>query len=42
LLATALWVGLHGFAQLQVAAPLFPWPPQLAKSMIERLALLRD
>ena len=40
--ATALWVGLHGFAQLQVAAPLFPWPPELQKPIIDRLALLLD
>jgi AcrR family transcriptional regulator len=39
--ATALWVGLHGFAQLQVAAPLFPWPPDVRDSIIDRLALLR-
>ncbi|MGC4759056.1 TetR/AcrR family transcriptional regulator [Micromonospora trifolii] len=39
--ATALWVGLHGFAQLQVAAPLFPWPPELRDSIIDRMALLR-
>ena len=40
--ATALWVGLHGFAQLRVAAPLFPWPPELPKPIIDRLALLLD
>ncbi|MGC4838057.1 TetR/AcrR family transcriptional regulator [Micromonospora vinacea] len=39
--ATALWVGLHGFAQLRVAAPLFPWPPELRDSIINRLAQLR-
>ncbi|CCH19696.1 TetR/AcrR family transcriptional regulator [Micromonospora lupini] len=39
--ATALWVGLHGLAQLRVAAPLFPWPPELRDSVIERMALLR-
>ncbi|MCX5065855.1 TetR/AcrR family transcriptional regulator [Micromonospora lupini] len=39
--ATALWVGLHGFAQLRVATPLFPWPPELRDSVIERMALLR-
>lgn len=39
--ATALWVGLHGFAQLQVAAPLFPWPSDLRESVIDRLALVR-
>ncbi|MEV8375937.1 TetR/AcrR family transcriptional regulator [Kribbella sp. NPDC056861] len=40
--ATALWVGLHGLAQLRVATPLFPWPPHLQDSVIARLALLRD
>lgn len=40
--ATALWVGLHGFAQLQVATPLFPWPPELQTVIINRLALLPD
>lgn len=39
--ATALWVGLHGLAQLRVAAPLFPWPPGLRDSVIDRMALLR-
>ncbi|MCG5457564.1 TetR/AcrR family transcriptional regulator [Micromonospora sp. PSH03] len=39
--AAALWVGLHGFAQLQVAAPLFPWPPGLLDSIIDRMTLLR-
>ena len=39
--ATALWVGLHGIAQLQVATPLFPWPENLRDSIIDRLALLR-
>lgn len=36
--ATALWVGLHGLAQLRPAAPLFPWPPQLADALVNRLA----
>jgi AcrR family transcriptional regulator len=40
--ATALWVGLHGLAQLRVAAPLFPWPPDLQDVVIDRLALLLD
>ncbi|GAA4238789.1 hypothetical protein GCM10022254_56160 [Actinomadura meridiana] len=39
--ATALWVGLHGLAQLREAAPLFPWPPRLEAELIERLSLLR-
>lgn len=40
--ATALWVGLHGLAQLRVAASLFPWPADLQDSLVDRLALLRD
>lgn len=39
--ATALWVALHGFAQLQSTAPLFPWPPHLLDTLIDRL-VLRD
>jgi hypothetical protein len=39
--AAALWVGLHGLAQLRVAASLFPWPPDLEESIVERLAQLR-
>ncbi|MEV8378851.1 TetR/AcrR family transcriptional regulator [Kribbella sp. NPDC056861] len=39
--ATALWVSLHGLAQLQVATPLFPWPSGLQSTLIGRLALLR-
>ncbi|MCZ9351504.1 TetR/AcrR family transcriptional regulator [Streptomyces mutabilis] len=39
--ATALWAGLHGLAQLQVATPLFPWPSGLQSTLIDRLALLR-
>jgi AcrR family transcriptional regulator len=39
--AAALWVGLHGLAQLRVAASLFPWPPDLEESIVERLARLR-
>ncbi|MGC4942630.1 TetR/AcrR family transcriptional regulator [Kribbella sp. DT2] len=38
--AAALWVGLHGLAQLRVAASLFPWPPDLEATLVERLALL--
>jgi AcrR family transcriptional regulator len=40
--ATALWVGLHGLAQLRVATSLFPWPADLPESLVNRLALLRD
>ena len=38
--ATALWVGLHGLAQLRVATPLFPWPPDLEANLVTRLARL--
>lgn len=40
--AAALWVGLHGFAQLQTAASLFPWPDGLLRTIVDRLALLQD
>ncbi|GAA3580242.1 TetR/AcrR family transcriptional regulator [Kribbella ginsengisoli] len=40
--AAALWVGLHGFAQLQTAASLFPWPDGLLATIVDRLALLQD
>jgi hypothetical protein len=40
--AAALWVGLHGFAQLQTAASLFPWPADLLRTITDRLALLQD
>jgi AcrR family transcriptional regulator len=39
--ATALWVALHGLAQLRSAAVLFPWPPDVLDVLIDRLALLR-
>ena len=39
--ATALWVALHGLAQLRSAAPQFPWPPDVLDVLIDRLALLR-
>jgi AcrR family transcriptional regulator len=40
--AAALWVGLHGFAQLQTAASLFPWPTDLLRTITDRLALLQN
>jgi AcrR family transcriptional regulator len=40
--AAALWVGLHGFAQLRTAASLFPWPDGLLRTITDRLALLQD
>ena len=39
--ATALWVALHGLAQLRSAATLFPWPPDVLDVLIVRLARLR-
>ena len=38
--AAALWVALHGLAQLRTTAPLFPWPPELLDVLVDRLALL--
>ena len=37
--ATALWVALHGLAELQPRALLFPWPPNLLDTLIDRLVL---
>ena len=37
--ATALWVALHGLAELQSRALLFPWPPNLLDTLIDRLVL---
>jgi AcrR family transcriptional regulator len=38
--ATALWVGLHGYATLRASVPAFPWPaPQaLLATLVDRLA----
>lgn len=38
--AAALWVALHGLAQLRAAAPRFPWPEDLLNTLIDRLALV--
>ncbi|WP_460651237.1 TetR/AcrR family transcriptional regulator [Kribbella endophytica] len=38
--AAAVWVALHGLAQLRVAASLFPWPADLEATLVGRLALL--
>ncbi|MET0235034.1 MAG: TetR/AcrR family transcriptional regulator [Kibdelosporangium sp.] len=38
--ATALWVGMHGLAQLRPVSPMFPWPEGLLDNMVRRLALL--
>jgi AcrR family transcriptional regulator len=40
--AAALWVALHGFAQLRTAASRFPWPADLLRTITDRLALLQD
>lgn len=40
--ATALWVTLHGYAGLQSAAPLFPWPENFLATLEERALLLTD
>ena len=39
--ATALWVALHGLAQLRSTATLFPWPPDVLDVLVDRLAVLR-
>ncbi|MGI4893582.1 MAG: TetR/AcrR family transcriptional regulator [Janthinobacterium lividum] len=36
--AVALWVGLHGLAELRRTAPLFPWPASLATDLVTNLA----
>ncbi|WP_264777780.1 TetR/AcrR family transcriptional regulator [Deinococcus aetherius] len=36
--AAALWVALHGLAQLRTAASLFPWPEELLERLTNRLA----
>ncbi|MFJ4657011.1 TetR/AcrR family transcriptional regulator [Nocardia sp. NPDC088792] len=36
--AVALWLGLHGLAHQQAAAPNFPWPPDIAERLITALA----
>jgi AcrR family transcriptional regulator len=41
--AMAVWVGLHGYVGLRIAAPDFPWPERdaLLDALIQRLAGLR-
>jgi AcrR family transcriptional regulator len=41
--ATALWVALHGYVNLQAAVPHFPWPPGdgVLDNLIDRIALLK-
>lgn len=38
--AMAVWVGLHGYVGLRIAAPDFPWPPAdaLLDTLVHRLA----
>ncbi|MFD2466457.1 TetR/AcrR family transcriptional regulator [Amycolatopsis silviterrae] len=38
--ATALWVGLHGLAELRPASPKFPWPAGVLEVLVNRLAML--
>ncbi|MGW6128730.1 TetR/AcrR family transcriptional regulator [Cellulomonas sp. NPDC055163] len=38
--AVALWTALHGLAELQPAAPHFPWPDDLVDRLVDRLARL--
>lgn len=40
--AVALWVGLHGLATLRRATPLFPWPTDIERRVIQTLAHLGD
>lgn len=39
--SVALWVGLHGLAHQRAAAPLFPWPEDVAGRLVDHLAQLR-
>lgn len=39
--ATALWIALHGLAQLRETTPLFPWPPEIDRVLVTQLARLR-
>lgn len=41
--AMAVWVGLHGYVGLRIAAPDFPWPPDdsLLDTVVSRLAGVR-
>jgi len=38
--AAAIWVALHGLAQLRETASLFPWPDGLEEEIVTRLARL--
>lgn len=39
--AAALWVCLHGLAELRRTAPLFPWPAHIEEQLIRRVVRLR-
>lgn len=39
--AVALWVSLHGLAELRRTAPLFPWPSTIEDELIRRVGRLR-
>ncbi|WP_144718901.1 TetR/AcrR family transcriptional regulator [Agrococcus jejuensis] len=36
--AASLWAGLHGLAELRRTATLFPWPDDVARDLVDRLA----
>lgn len=40
--ATALWIGLHGYATLRMNVPYFPWPPEdnTLENLLHQLAHL--
>jgi len=38
--ATALWVALHGLADLRHTTPLFPWPERIETDLVTQLARL--
>jgi len=38
--ATALWVALHGLAELRHTTPLFHWPKQIENDLVSQLARL--
>ncbi|GMA28860.1 TetR/AcrR family transcriptional regulator [Arenivirga flava] len=39
--ATALWVAMHGLAELRRTTPMFPWPEALDDRLIDTVARLR-
>lgn len=40
--AVTLWLGLHGLADQRQAAPLFPWPTDVDRALVRRLARLDE